>query len=161
MNAPKKRPSKFLWLLLIIPALILAGRIWAASSPSAAKGSENDSLAGCPDSPNCVSSESSSESSNVARFKILGEPKDILTQCAQLIEQELNAKTLQTNPNYFHAVVSSPVFGFKDDIELLLLTDSGEIQVRSASRTGYSDMGKNRKRVEKLREILRNDELIH
>jgi uncharacterized protein (DUF1499 family) len=42
-------------------------------------------------------------------------------------------------PGYIHA-------------EFLFPADESVIQVRSASRVGYSDMGVNRKRLERLRE---------
>ena len=41
--------------------------------------------------------------------------------------------------------------GFVDDLEFLVDEDRGVVQVRSASRTGYWDLGVNRKRVEALR----------
>ena len=50
-----------------------------------------------------------------------------------------------------HVEVRSLVFRFVDDVELLILPDNGIIHVRSASRTGYSDLGVNRRRIEKLR----------
>jgi uncharacterized protein (DUF1499 family) len=37
-------------------------------------------------------------------------------------------------------------------MEFMLDTDRRVIHVRSASRTGYSDLGVNRRRVERLRE---------
>ena len=40
--------------------------------------------------------------------------------------------------------------GFVDDVEFYC--DGTAIQVRSASRLGYSDLGVNRKRVEAIRE---------
>jgi len=42
--------------------------------------------------------------------------------------------------------------GFVDDLEFYFSKEN-VIQVRSASRLGYSDFGVNRKRVEKLREL--------
>jgi uncharacterized protein (DUF1499 family) len=44
------------------------------------------------------------------------------------------------------------VFRFVDDLELRLSVDDGRIHIRSASRVGNSDLGANRKRVERLRE---------
>ena len=53
--------------------------------------------------------------------------------------------------DYLHAVFISTVFRFRDDLELRQDAAHSRIQVRSASRIGYSDLGVNRKRVEKLR----------
>jgi uncharacterized protein (DUF1499 family) len=41
--------------------------------------------------------------------------------------------------------------GFVDDVEFQLNPDLGLVQVRSASRTGYWDLGVNRRRVEAIR----------
>ncbi|HOW77583.1 MAG TPA: DUF1499 domain-containing protein [Candidatus Competibacteraceae bacterium] len=51
---------------------------------------------------------------------------------------------------YLHVEFRSAVFGFVDDMEFYF-SPPGTIQVRSASRTGYSDFGVNRERVETLR----------
>ncbi len=42
--------------------------------------------------------------------------------------------------------------GYVDDLEILVDQDAGKIHVRSASRTGYSDLGVNRRRVAALAE---------
>jgi len=47
------------------------------------------------------------------------------------------------------ALFTSRVLGFVDDVEFYC--DGLVIQVRSASRLGYSDLGVNRKRVEEIR----------
>jgi len=43
------------------------------------------------------------------------------------------------------------LLGFVDDLEFCLDEQNNTIHVRSASRLGYSDLGKNRKRVEHIR----------
>jgi uncharacterized protein (DUF1499 family) len=52
---------------------------------------------------------------------------------------------------YYHAVFTSGLFRFKDDFEAVL--DGSRIEIRSASRAGTSDMGQNRKRVERIRRL--------
>jgi uncharacterized protein (DUF1499 family) len=53
--------------------------------------------------------------------------------------------------NYIHATFKSVLFGFVDDVEFSFDDQKKIINVRSASRTGYSDLGVNRKRVEEIR----------
>lgn len=49
---------------------------------------------------------------------------------------------------------------FVDDLELHLRPEQNLIAVRSAARLGSSDLGVNRKRVEKLRSLLRREAVI-
>ena len=55
-----------------------------------------------------------------------------------------------TEDGYLHAEVSSALFGFVDDLELLILHDSQEVQARSISRLGDSDLGVNARRLMEL-----------
>lgn len=54
-----------------------------------------------------------------------------------------------------HAVFK-PGFIFRDDLTAMVLPDSSGVvvHVRSASRTGYSDLGVNKRRVNRLLEAL-------
>jgi uncharacterized protein (DUF1499 family) len=54
--------------------------------------------------------------------------------------------------NYIAATYSSKLMRFVDDVEFR--RDGDVWQVRSASRVGHSDMGANRKRIERLRATL-------
>jgi uncharacterized protein (DUF1499 family) len=58
---------------------------------------------------------------------------------------------IENRDNYLHAEFTSLIFRFVDDVEFLIDAPNGVIQVRSASRKGYSDMGVNRRRVEEIR----------
>jgi len=49
--------------------------------------------------------------------------------------------------DYLHAEFTSGLFRFVDDVEFYVDSARYEIQFRSASRTGYSDLGVNRKRM--------------
>jgi len=63
-------------------------------------------------------------------------------------------------PGYLHAQAKSLIFNFVDDLELELLPDGKTVDIRSASRTGYSDMGVNRERLESLRKTLQEKHII-
>jgi uncharacterized protein (DUF1499 family) len=52
------------------------------------------------------------------------------------------------------------IFRFVDDLTLHLTPSNGIIHLRSASRTGYSDLGVNRRRVENLRKKLQQKGII-
>ena len=52
--------------------------------------------------------------------------------------------------NYLHIEFRSRLFRLVDDVEFYLEDERGLIQFRSASRRGYSDMGVNRRRMEKI-----------
>jgi len=52
---------------------------------------------------------------------------------------------------YLHVEFRSTLFRFVDDVEFVIDEPQGLIHIRSASRVGYSDLGANRKRMEKIR----------
>lgn len=54
------------------------------------------------------------------------------------------------SPSYAHFEMRTPVLGFVDDFELWLDSSSNTIHIRSASRLGQYDFGKNRERAEML-----------
>jgi uncharacterized protein (DUF1499 family) len=45
---------------------------------------------------------------------------------------------------------------YRDDVEFWLDTESQQVHYRSSSRAGYSDMGLNRKRYNKIAELYRD-----
>jgi len=117
-------------------------------------GVHNSKLSLCPARPNCVSSDSESADHRVEPYR-LAVPAAEGWQIARSLVTELPRTTIITQgPDYLHAECRSPVFGFVDDLELHLRTESQIIAVRSAARLGYSDLGVNNKRVEELRSKL-------
>ena len=67
---------------------------------------------------------------------------------------------VESTSDYLHAESTSPLMRYVDDLELHLRADAGRIAVRSASRTGWSDMGANRERVWELRRSLKSRGVI-
>lgn len=108
-------------------------------------------LQGCPERPNCVSCQAK-DSNYIAPLPYTDTALD---QIQQYLVTTCHAQIVQRTPTYLHAVVTSKIFRFKDDLEFLAEPERQQICVRSAARVGYSDMGVNRERVEKLRENLK------
>lgn len=110
-------------------------------------------LAPCPDSPNCVSSlaPDSDREHYIAPFSFSGDPAAAWQRLRTAVLAEKRVTIVQESKGYLHAEMRSLIFRFVDDIEFSLAADAGLINVRSASRVGYSDFGVNRKRVERIR----------
>jgi uncharacterized protein (DUF1499 family) len=64
---------------------------------------------------------------------------------------EKRATIVEEKADYLHAEMRSLIFRFVDDVEFSLDADAGLINVRSASRVGYSDFGVNRRRMQRIR----------
>lgn len=112
-------------------------------------------LAPCPRSPNCVSSLASDDEHRVAPLA-LREPADRAWEATRRAVEALpRTRIVDERPGWLRAECTSRWLRFVDDLELALAADGARIDVRSASRVGYSDLGVNRARVESLRAALR------
>jgi uncharacterized protein (DUF1499 family) len=119
-----------------------------------------DGLGGCPDRPNCVSSEARDAGHGIAPFRLKGDPAAGWEGVRGVVGGFPRTITVKATDRYLHAECKSRIFGFIDDLELQLDIATGVIAIRSASRVGYSDLGVNRRRIEALREILKENGVI-
>lgn len=111
-----------------------------------------EKLKKCPSSPNCVCSISLKEDkSYIEPFKVNHSKEASKQKIIDICKNKLDAKLVEESENYLHFVFTTKIMRFKDDVEFLFSED--KIDVRSASRVGHSDLGTNRKRVEKIREL--------
>ncbi len=125
----------------------------AMSQPQSELGVTNGQLAECPDKPNCVSSQAS-EGHFVEPLAFETDPATAWTVLKQVVAEFPRASVVKEKDNYMRCEFRSAVLRFVDDVEFLLDDGRFVIHVRSASRIGYSDLGANRQRVEKLRQKL-------
>lgn len=107
------------------------------------------SLQPCPQSPNCVSSLSKSSDHHIRPFE-----KSTMEQISAHLSSDQRAKVIFSNDHYIYAEYTTGLLRFIDDVEFLKSPTEEMIHVRSASRIGYSDMGKNRDRIEEIRTSL-------
>jgi uncharacterized protein (DUF1499 family) len=61
---------------------------------------------------------------------------------------------IQEDAAYLHYEFTSLLLRFVDDVEFLFDDDTKTVHFRSASRTGYSDLGVNRRRMERIRSLV-------
>ena len=115
-------------------------------------GVENGQLANCPQTLNCVSSQSKDVNHKVDPLTYNSSPEQALTELKTILQDIENAEIIEENNNYLYAQFTSNIMGFVDDVEFYLDPQAEIIDVRSASRIGESDLGANRRRIERIRE---------
>ncbi len=117
----------------------------------------------CPSSPNCVCSDEPNESTHyIDPIASIGwEPMNaeestskengqrLLAAIARYLESHDEFKIIEQTDDSLKAEATTPILRFVDDIDMQVR--GARVFVRSASRLGYSDLGKNRRRVEKMR----------
>ncbi|MFN6515937.1 MAG: DUF1499 domain-containing protein [Nostoc sp. CreGUA01] len=114
-------------------------------------GVSNGKLAPCPNSPNCVSSQSTDTVHQIAPLTFTSTPEQAIANLKKIIESLPRTKIISESPDYLYAEFKSALLGFVDDVEFYLDKNANVMQVRSASRLGQSDLGVNRKRIETIR----------
>jgi uncharacterized protein (DUF1499 family) len=117
-------------------------------------GVKNGQLTPCPEKPNCVNSLATDKSQYVEPILYTGTPVQIENAILKVLSELPNAKATVIEESYIRAEFTSKVFSFIDDVEFYFPDTKStpiNIQVRSASRVGYSDFGANRKRIEQIR----------
>jgi uncharacterized protein (DUF1499 family) len=108
-------------------------------------------LSPCPKSPNCVSSLSEDESHQVEPLTYNGPLEEAREKLISVINSMKRSQVVIAEDTYIHATFTSFFFRFVDDVEFSFDNARNVIDARSASRTGYSDLGVNRRRVEEIR----------
>lgn len=111
-------------------------------------------LPSCPSSPNCVSTQAQDEGHAIAPFryrKTRAEAKEALKAAIATLSR---TKLVEEDETYLHYEFTSFLLRFVDDVEFLFDDETKTIHFRSASRTGYGDLGVNRKRMEQVRTLV-------
>jgi uncharacterized protein (DUF1499 family) len=112
-------------------------------------GVKDGRLAPCRRTPNCVSSQADPGD----REHYIAPLKGNLAEVRKAVESLPGTTIISSTSNYLYAEFRSKLLGFVDDVEFF--HDGAAIQVRSASRLGRRDFHVNRKRVERLRQMIR------
>jgi uncharacterized protein (DUF1499 family) len=119
-------------------------------------GVSNGMLAECPSSPNCVNSQAADEDHAIAAFTYKGSREAAFERLKKSVSSCDRMTIVEEKDDYLHVECTSAIMRYVDDVEFYF-PDEKVIQVRSASRLGYSDMGVNRDRVEQLRRLFNAD----
>jgi len=134
---------------IIVMTIGLLGMAGCAGERPNKLGVNNGVLAACPSSPNCVSSQAVDDAHRIAPLAITGDPDVAFARLKLVLGRRGDITIIEEKPGYLRVELRTTLF--VDDGEFFLDRDQRVIQVRSASRLGYSDLGKNRSRMEEIR----------
>lgn len=153
----KKRSDRYKLLLV---GLISTSVLLSACSGTRPTniGVTNGKLLPCPESPNCVNSQSNNTMHTIKaiHFKRPITQTEAITAVKEALITLPKIEIITETETYLYAEATSKVMRFVDDIEFLFPNEEyiQEVHMRSASRLGYSDFDVNRKRIESVRAIL-------
>ena len=141
----------------ISKSLLLFTCIMMSSTTHATAGSADrpDQFSPCPDSPNCVSTQSTDSAHYIEPLQYGGSLADARKKLIEILENTKRVRMVKVGTNYVHAEFRSRIFQFVDDVEFYFPPEESVIHVKSASQSGYYDFGANRRRVEWLRSVLK------
>ncbi|HEY9649795.1 MAG TPA: DUF1499 domain-containing protein [Coleofasciculaceae cyanobacterium] len=170
MSVEIQNRSPLRLVLIICIALVLVAALWiggmlgisggtmfAGKRPTTIGIQASGQLAPCPNTPNCVNSQSQDAQHKIEPLTYNSTPAEAMATLKTVIQNMERTQIIEATENYIYAEFTSKLMGFVDDVEFLLDEHANVIQVRSASRLGESDLGVNRKRIETIRaELLRH-----
>jgi uncharacterized protein (DUF1499 family) len=134
--------------VIVISALSVLMAACAGERPNNL-GVRDNRLSACSSSPNCVFSQASDERHRIAPLTFNDDPDVAFARLKQILARRNDTALIEESSEYLRVELHTTFF--VDDGEFLLDRVGRVIQVRSASRLGYSDLGKNRSRMEDIR----------
>ena len=136
------REKRFIW--------IINGFLYLTTGCSGFPPDHIGSFAPCSNKPNCVSTKTTSRQHWIKPLKYDDSMETAKERLFQVISEMPRTRLVTNKEDYMHVEFTSKIMRFVDDVEFYF-NDPGLISFRSASRLGYSDMGVNRERMEKIR----------
>jgi uncharacterized protein (DUF1499 family) len=143
----------FLYCSLVVGAPLLL--LCCAGAPDRSNEAPTGRLQPCPSSPNCVSTDATDPAQQMAPLPYRVDRATSRKVILSIVRTMPRTTIVTETDHYVHAEFRSRLFGFVDDVEFLFDDDAAVIHFRSASRTGYSDMGVNRQRMAAIGEAYR------
>jgi uncharacterized protein (DUF1499 family) len=145
-----------IYVIVAVVVLFLGSFVYLSMNSRKARetGLIDGRLRPCPGTPNCVVSEYHGKESHDEPLGFSGDASAAWKNAKESVIL-LGGRVEKDTGDYLWATFRSRIWRFVDDVELRLDADGKVIHVRSASRVGKSDLGVNRKRVERLRDLLK------
>ncbi len=140
----------FTTLFVIFGIVLIVFSIASRKQPEL--GLANGQLQPCPTTPNCVCSEYQVEGAKIEPLKYNRSATEAWQKLKQAVS-ETGGEIIIDEADYLRVIYQTPLLRYIDDVEFRHEKNKQLIHLRSASRVGQSDMGANRKRVEKISKV--------
>ena len=105
----------------------------------------------CPETPNCVSTQSTDEQHKIEPIIYELTQEEAIAKIVGIINSMKRTIIITQTEDYVYAEFKSKLFKFVDDVEFYFDDKEKKIHFKSASRVGRNDFGVNRKRMENIR----------
>ena len=141
---------------LLILALFVAGnfgRIYYQNAQVPSLGVEQGQFQPISKKPNNVSTQTDDAAKKVEPLTAKETPAATLTAIKQAINLYGGGDIKSETEDYLYVVFTTGRMRFHDDAEFWLDNANQQVHFRSASRAGYSDMGLNRQRYDRITEL--------
>ena len=153
--------KKLLTKLTIVSLIALVGLAmlsYTATKPEGL-GVVAGQLSECPEKSNCVSTQTSSAEHRMPPIAFTGTPEETIERIKNVVAENCVREKLveEQSPTYLRYEFRSLFFRFVDDVEFYFDGAEKLIHFRSAARVGYSDLGANRTRMEKISAALQSE----
>ncbi len=149
--------KKWLFRIGLVVLVVYVGLLLAVprlSPRPEGLGVNNGQLKPCPGTPNCVSTQSTSDNAYEKRQAIALQPGEsaeaAMKKLVAIIEKMPRTIIVEQKPDYLYAEFRTFAMRYIDDVEFYVDAQQNVIHYRSASRLGRSDLGVNGKRVDEI-----------
>ena len=109
-------------------------------------------LAPCPDSPNCVSTQSEEKGHAMKPLPFLQTREASREKILSILKDMKRTEIVKLTESYIHVECRTALLHFTDDVAFFLDDTTRVVHFRSASRVGYYDFGLNRRRMKRISE---------
>lgn len=147
------KKASIMVLLSAVGAIVLNG---CSGSPPTDLAVKDGKLKPCPSSPNCVSSFESDAEHGIQPIKYTTNKVEAYLKLLQILKSEERVSVVTKSEDYIRVEFKTFLMRYVDDVEFLF-DKNQTIHFRSASRLGHSDLGLNRKRMERIKKRFQNE----
>jgi uncharacterized protein (DUF1499 family) len=140
----KKGPLSGLMMVVVLTS--------ASCAVGQSLGLKEGQLAPCPDSPNCVSTQSKGKRHVMKPLPYLQTREASGKKILSILKGMKRSTIVTFTETYIHAEFRTALWRFVDDVEFFLDEKARLVHFRSASRVGTYDFGVNRRRMKEISE---------